>query len=286
MSIEAIKAVSQADIRPCGRKFTLLALADFADANWSCFPKTATLASYTGQSDRAVRTHLAELEKEGFLTRFRPRREDGKLAGYRYKLQRQKLPVEAPVDGEIDQWQNLPEAETAIGETCQNQRQNSPKPAANISETSGRIFRNQRKSLPVINPHLNPQEKIASSLRSEACQQQAVSADVQSEIFIHLPTKTGDAVAITRKQVDEWSRAFPALDVEQKLRAMKSWLDANPSRRKTANGVPRFVVAWLSKDQDRSARAAPPAHSRQADKPKTIGEIFLEEAMNTGLIYD
>ena len=30
-----------------------------------------------------------------------------------------------------------------------------------------------------------------------------------------------------------WSKAYPAVDVFQELRAMESWLDANPKKRKT-----------------------------------------------------
>ena len=30
-----------------------------------------------------------------------------------------------------------------------------------------------------------------------------------------------------------WSKAYPAVDVFQELRAMESWLDANPTKRKT-----------------------------------------------------
>lgn len=52
-------------------------------------------------------------------------------------------------------------------------------------------------------------------------------------------------------QVDRWSQLFPAVDVMQELRKMKSWLDSNPSRRKTKKGILRFVNGWLSKEQDK-----------------------------------
>lgn len=60
---------------------------------------------------------------------------------------------------------------------------------------------------------------------------------------------------ITQKQVDEWKELFPAVDVMQELRKMKAWCDANPERRKTRKGVNRFIVSWLSKEQDRSKTA-------------------------------
>ena len=52
-------------------------------------------------------------------------------------------------------------------------------------------------------------------------------------------------------QVERWSQLFPAVDVMQELRKMKSWLDSNPSRRKTKKGILRFVNGWLSKEQDK-----------------------------------
>lgn len=52
-------------------------------------------------------------------------------------------------------------------------------------------------------------------------------------------------------QVDLWTELFPAVDVMQELRKMKSWLDSNPSRRKTKRGILRFVNGWLSKEQDK-----------------------------------
>ena len=52
-------------------------------------------------------------------------------------------------------------------------------------------------------------------------------------------------------QVEQWSQLFPAVDVMQELRKMKSWLDSNPSRRKTKKGILRFVNGWLSKEQDK-----------------------------------
>ena len=49
-------------------------------------------------------------------------------------------------------------------------------------------------------------------------------------------------------QVEQWSQLFPAVDVLQELRKMKSWLDSNPSRRKTKRGI---LNSWLSREQDK-----------------------------------
>ena len=47
---------------------------------------------------------------------------------------------------------------------------------------------------------------------------------------------------------------------------MAAWAEANPTRRKTDKGVRRFVVGWLSKEQDKGHRV--PAVVSQAPTPQ------------------
>lgn len=100
MSNEAITAVAKSDIRPSGRKFVAMALADYADEAWSCFPSVEQLARYTSQGEKTVRDHLDALENDGVLTRERQRRDDGTLGRYRFKLHRRNLPVAEIANGE------------------------------------------------------------------------------------------------------------------------------------------------------------------------------------------
>lgn len=93
MSNEALTAVAKADIRPSGRKFVAMALADYADEAWSCFPSVEQLAQYTAQGEKTVRDHLDALEEAGVITRERQRRDDGTLGRYRFKIHRRNLPV-------------------------------------------------------------------------------------------------------------------------------------------------------------------------------------------------
>lgn len=57
---------------------------------------------------------------------------------------------------------------------------------------------------------------------------------------------------IDQKQLALWKENFPAIDVEEELRKMSAWLDANRQNRKT--NVKRFIVNWLTKTQDRAPR--------------------------------
>ena len=69
-----------------------------------------------------------------------------------------------------------------------------------------------------------------------------------------------------------WAKAYPAVDVFQELRAMESWLDANPKKRKTKVGIKKFVNGWLSRSQDRGG-SSPAVIGKQAVKldPTGIG---------------
>lgn len=62
---------------------------------------------------------------------------------------------------------------------------------------------------------------------------------------------TGDTYEPEEADIIAWQRAYPAINVHQELNAMESWLDANPTRRKTSRGIKRFINSWLSRAQDR-----------------------------------
>lgn len=122
MSNEALTAVSKSSIRPSGRKFVLMALADYADENWSCFPSVAQLAQYTDQGEKTVRDHLDALEEAGIISRKRDRRDDGTLGRYRFVIQRRNLPVANFARGEK---QPKPAADFATHNPHSNHQSNS-----------------------------------------------------------------------------------------------------------------------------------------------------------------
>lgn len=108
-----------------------MALADYADEEWSCHPSVAQLAKFTSQGHKTVRDHLDALEKDGILSRTRQRREDGTLGRYRFFIQRHKLPV----------------ANFARGEK-------HPKPVANFATHN-----------PHSNPHIKEDTNVSSKRR-------------------------------------------------------------------------------------------------------------------------
>ena len=58
----------------------------------------------------------------------------------------------------------------------------------------------------------------------------------------------------------KWQRAYPAINVHQELMAMDSWCDANPTKRKTPQGIKKFVNSWLGRAQNQIYRHADDRH--------------------------
>ena len=97
-----------------------------------------------------------------------------------------------------------------------------------------------------------------------------------------LPLNDGSEWGVGAEEVRQWQALYPAVDVPQALRSMRGWLLANRTRRKTARGIERFVVAWLSREQDR-ARASPAAriseqrYGQREYGPDEFGELSPEQ---------
>ena len=73
-------------------------------------------------------------------------------------------------------------------------------------------------------------------------------------ISIELPLNDNSMYAISEEKVDQWQQVYQAIDVKNELEKMKCWLNANPKNRKTRKGIERFIVAWLSRSQDKAPR--------------------------------
>ncbi len=65
-----------------------------------------------------------------------------------------------------------------------------------------------------------------------------------------------DAWALTQSQVDEWSALFVGVDVMDQCRRALAWIKAKG--KKTARGMPKFLVGWLGRTNDRGSRGGKP----------------------------
>lgn len=67
---------------------------------------------------------------------------------------------------------------------------------------------------------------------------------------ILLPLNNKSFYDVPQDKIDLWLQTYPAVNVVQELQKMRAWLDSNPTRRKTRQGINRFINSWLSREQD------------------------------------
>jgi uncharacterized protein YdaU (DUF1376 family) len=68
--------------------------------------------------------------------------------------------------------------------------------------------------------------------------------------------------ALTEGQMARWCASYPNLDVAGECRRASEWIAANPERRKTAKGMPAFLVNWLNRAVDKPRSQPSAAQSR------------------------
>jgi hypothetical protein len=72
-----------------------------------------------------------------------------------------------------------------------------------------------------------------------------------------IPLEGGREYAVLQEWFDELERLYPAVDATQTFREIRAWCLANPSRRKTARGVRRFINQWFASEQRRAENETP-----------------------------
>ena len=124
MSIDALSWAFNLDLPNSGVKLTLLALANYADADdCTAYPNQKTISQKTCLSTRAIRSHLVTLEELGVISRKSRKREDGTFTSDLFTLNIGFSPPKST--GRNYQRQNLPTAKKD-----KIQRQILPNPVA------------------------------------------------------------------------------------------------------------------------------------------------------------
>ena len=72
-----------------------------------------------------------------------------------------------------------------------------------------------------------------------------------SPVAITILLNDGTEYPVRQEDVDKWKDLYQAVDIMQELRKMKGWSEANPKKRKTKNGIKRFINSWLAGEQDK-----------------------------------
>lgn len=66
---------------------------------------------------------------------------------------------------------------------------------------------------------------------------------------------------LTDDQMASWAEAYPTLDVPLTCKQARVWVEANPTKRKTARGMLRFLNGWLAKSARDVRPSTAPRHA-------------------------
>ncbi|ENV1281882.1 helix-turn-helix domain-containing protein [Vibrio cholerae] len=239
------------DIKPASLKLLLLAMADRADEDHCCFPSIPRLEKDTGLNRKTILSGIKKLVECGVLKDTGEKRGRTmrvivyKLVGVETGIKKldARTVKTAPVEMEpiSEQYQNWNDSENGTLNSPENGTLNSPENGT------------QNQSLePVIEP-------IKDLVPSE------LETDKPAEpVLFEIPLKGKSSIhGVTQSELFEYRELYPAVDVAQQIRNMIGWCKANPTRQKTAQGIKRFIHAWLSKEQDRG-RVAPASQATSA----------------------
>ena len=117
------------------------------------------------------------------------------------------------------------------------------KPYINIPENSNSLPENSTKKSKVKESKENKRKDIASP--------DDESSNEATAIFISILLNDKSYYDVPLSDVEHYKELYPAVNVEQELRKMCGWAEANPKNRKTRSGIKRHINTWLSITQDR-----------------------------------
>lgn len=80
-----------------------------------------------------------------------------------------------------------------------------------------------------------------------------------SEPVMDLPPlilKDGSRFRISQNHFNEFVNAYPGVDVRDQIMKMSQWLKTNQTKRKTKNGIMRFINSWIARSERETINAS------------------------------
>lgn len=129
-------------------------------------------------------------------------------------------------------------------------------------ESNREVTENQQESNREVTAH--KERKESKEGKKERVLRESKDSLSQSDQIAHgmeanveaIPLTDGTEWRPTVSEYDEYCRLYPSVDVFDSFRRMRAWSLSNPTKKKTRNGVKRFVNTWLSKEQDNSGKVS------------------------------
>ena len=98
-------------------------------------------------------------------------------------------------------------------------------------------------------------ERVLRESKDSLSQSDQIAHGMEANVEA-IPLTDGTEWRPTVSEYDEYCRLYPSVDVFDSFRRMRAWSLSNPTKKKTRNGVKRFVNTWLSKEQDNGGKAS------------------------------
>ena len=93
--------------------------------------------------------------------------------------------------------------------------------------------------------------------------------------------RDGKTWQLPKAKLNEYKTTYPDIDIEAELRKASQWLIDNPTKRKTAKGMTRYLGGWLSRakpSQPEEHRGNKPRVFTQAEEEKFFDEFVRKNA--------
>ena len=102
--------------------------------------------------------------------------------------------------------------------------------------------------------------RIIRNIRSKedintTCPKQTSFASEQATELPPLILKDGTRFHISENHFKEFSDAYPNVDVKDQIFKMSQWLKTNPTKRKTKNGIMRFINSWIARSEREDSKS-------------------------------
>ncbi|BET21282.1 hypothetical protein [Solobacterium moorei] len=103
--------------------------------------------------------------------------------------------------------------------------------------------------------------RIIRNIRSKedintTCPEQTSFASEQATGLPPLILKDGSRFHISENHLNEFVDAYPGVDVRDQIMKMSQWLKTNPTKRKTKNGIMRFINSWIARSERETINAS------------------------------
>lgn len=220
------------------------------------------------ESDRWRFMGLLSLKSQGVLEQYEGDKLDRVIAAKlrltpsEWEETKRRLQDESLIDEKYKPvgWDDRQFKTDSSAERTRKYRERKKKKVRDATVTSQRRHSDGTGDAEVTPPDNRVQSTEIESPNGDSCAEPSGSAPAASPgspRVVSLPTNrhktAGELFHVTQAMVDEWRELYPAVDVMQQLRNMIGWSAGNPAKRKTLSGMPKFVNAWLAREQNKGS---------------------------------